>query len=160
MQPAAVPSGVEFGGKRADPFLQLMDRLKGLLGGRAAEEVIFGEVSTGAENDLQQATSLAPLARRAVCQWGMGESVGLMHCAQPRPALLPGEAPGSLQRDCSEDTARAIDEEVRAILDDAYAAARALLDGNRDELERVAEALLTRETLGEQEFLALLGREA
>jgi len=136
---------------------ELLDRLKGLLGGRAAEEVIFGEVSTGAENDLQQATALA---RRAVCQWGMGESVGLMHCAQPRPAFLPGEAPGSFQRDCSEDTARAIDEEVRTILDDAYAAARALLNENRDELERVAKALLTRETLDDKEFNALLGGEA
>jgi cell division protease FtsH len=136
---------------------ELLDRLKGLLGGRAAEEVIFGEVSTGAENDLQQATALA---RRAVCQWGMGESVGLMHCAQPRPAFLPGEAPGSFQRDCSEDTARAIDEEVRTFLDDAYAAARTLLNENRGELERVAEALLTRETLDEKEFNALLGGEA
>jgi cell division protease FtsH len=129
---------------------ELLDRLKGLLGGRAAEEVMLGEVSTGAENDLEQATAIA---RQVVCQYGMGESVGLMHCAQ----RLAGPEGYALQRDCSEETAHAIDEEVRRILEEAYAAARRVLVEHRDELERAAEALLERETLDRAELEALLG---
>ncbi len=65
---------------------ELVDRLTGMLGGRAAEELVFAEVSTGAENDLELATSLA---RQMICLYGMGESVGLMHCASDRPCSCP-----------------------------------------------------------------------
>jgi cell division protease FtsH len=92
----------------------LLDRLEGQLGGRAAEEVVLGEVSTGAENDLQQATALA---RRMVAMYGMSDVIGLAHCAQPQnPLLARGIEDGTWQRDCSEQTAREIDQEVKKLL--------------------------------------------
>src|SRR5882672_3200259 len=84
---------------------QLLGRIRGMLGGRAAEEVIFNEVTTGAENDLEHATALA---RQMVCLFGMSETVGLARCAQKQDGfLLPG-ADGTFQRDCSERTAEEI----------------------------------------------------
>jgi cell division protease FtsH len=133
----------------------LVDRIKGLLGGRAAEEVVFGEVSTGAENDLERATALA---RQMVCMYGMSESVGLVHCGQrqsPYYLAAPGE---DFQRDCSEETARQIDAEVKSLLDNAYEEARAILVEHRDDLERVTQELLRRETLDGAAFQALLRR--
>jgi cell division protease FtsH len=89
----------------------LLDKLKGMLGGRAAEDVVFGEVSTGAENDLQHATALA---RQMVAMFGMSEVIGLAHCAQRQNPMLPrGMDDGTWQRDCSEQTAREIDQEVK-----------------------------------------------
>jgi cell division protease FtsH len=131
----------------------LMDRIKGLLGGRASEELIFGEVSSGAENDLEQATALT---RSLVARLGMGKSVGLMHCVREPGPLLAGDLEGAMRRDCSEETARLIDEEVKGILDEAYAEAKRILQAHRDQLERVAETLLERETLDEASFHALL----
>jgi cell division protease FtsH len=131
----------------------LLDRLKGLLGGRAAEEIAFGEVSTGAENDLQHATAIA---RQMVAMFGMGESVGLMHCGQrtsPFGPLAPDEI---LQRDCSEQTAREIEQEVRLILDHAYADARTILGNHRELLDGVASVLLEKETLDGKELEALI----
>jgi cell division protease FtsH len=130
----------------------LRDRLRSLLGGRAAEDLVFGDVSTGAENDLEAATALA---RRIVCQFGMGKAVGLMHVVN-EPAWAPSAALGGLQRDCSEETAHAIDDEVRALLDDAYAEAKRVLVRERAPLDRVAEALLARETLDAAALRALL----
>lgn len=133
----------------------LLDKLKGQLGGRAAEEVIFGEVSTGAENDLQQATALA---RKMVAVYGMSDSVGLAHCAQsqsPFGAVMPE---GFSQRDCSEETAREIDLEVKKILAESYAGAKAILDHHRDQLEKIAAELLTHETIDGGTFMAMLGR--
>jgi cell division protease FtsH len=133
----------------------LRDRLTGLLGGRAAEEIVLGDVSTGAENDLEAATTLA---RRMICQFGMGKSAGLMHCAREAAArLLPGEL-ATTQRDCSEATAHAIDEEVRALLDEAYAAAKAILLHHREQLDQLVAALLERETLDEAALGTLLNR--
>jgi cell division protease FtsH len=132
---------------------QLLERLKGLLAGRAAEELALGEVSTGAENDLEQATAIA---RQAVAQFGMGQAVGLMHCA-PRGAFgTLGLGPESGRLDCSEATAHAIDDEVRAMLDEAHRGARCILEEHRDQLERVAGELLLRETLDETELRRLL----
>jgi cell division protease FtsH len=132
---------------------ELLDRIKGLLGGRAAEEIVFDEVSTGAENDLEHATARA---RQMICLYGMSETVGLTHCAQrPNHFLQPG-LDGGWQRDCSEQTAREIDEEVKAILGNAYAEAKQILQGHRGQLERVASELLQRETLDAQKFRELL----
>lgn len=127
----------------------LLDRLRVLLGGRAAEEVVFGEVSTGAENGLERATALA---RQMVCVYGMGESAGLAHVGQ-RPArfLSDGEA---VQLDCSEATARQVDAEVKGLLDAAYREAKGILTGHREELERVAQELLCKETLDGAAFRA------
>jgi cell division protease FtsH len=132
----------------------LVDRIKGQLGGRAAEEVIFKEVSTGAENDLQQATALA---RNMVALYGMSETIGLAHCAQRQNPFGAGMPDSFMQRDCSEQTAREIDQEVKKILDQAYADAKAIVQEHRDQLESVAGELLAHETIDGKTFLRLLG---
>ena len=131
----------------------LLDRIKGLLGGRAAEELVFGEVSTGAENDLLHATGIA---RQMVAMFGMGESVGLMHCGQRSSPFKPPTPDEIMQRDCSEQTAREMEQEVREILDKAYAEARKILKEHRDLLDRVAEVLLEKETLDTKELQELV----
>lgn len=134
----------------------MLEKIQGILGGRAAEEILLGNLSTGAENDLQRATAIA---RQMICMFGMGESVGLMHCAQRENAVFLGnKAPGGLQMNCSEETARAVDEEVIALIHDCYKTATTLLHAHRDDLERLSAALLERETLDEDAFLAILDR--
>ena len=133
---------------------ELLSRIRGLLGGRAAEEVVFGEVSTGAENDLERATGLA---RQMVCIYGMNERIGLSHVAQRQNGMLTG-ADAQLQRDSSEATAREIDEEVRKILERSYVEAKELLAARRNDLERVTSELLKHETLGGDEFYAMIGK--
>lgn len=141
-----------------DQFLltrsELFDRLCGLLGGRAAEELVFGEISTGAQNDLERATALA---RQMVTMFGMSERIGLTHCAQRQAQFLP-TTEGVFQRDCSEQTAREIDEEVRSLLDHAYAKAKEILTEHRDQLDKIAAELLAKETLDGQEFYKLVGK--
>src|SRR6266571_7089280 len=142
-----------------DQFLltrsELRDRIRGLLGGRAAEEIVFNEVSTGAQNDLERATALA---RQMVAMYGMSERVGLANCVQRQPAFLAGHE-FQLQRDCSEQTAREIDEEVKKILDRCYAEAKEILSLHRDQHEQVTTELLARETLDGAEFYKLAGKE-
>ncbi|MCS7089965.1 MAG: ATP-dependent zinc metalloprotease FtsH [Verrucomicrobiota bacterium] len=133
---------------------ELYDRLKCLLGGRAAEELVFGEVSTGAQNDLERATSVA---RHMVAVYGMNERIGLVHCAQ-QGAFYLGGPDGGLQRDCSEQTAREIDEEVRSLLQHAYEQAKEILADHRDQLETLAAELLARETLDGEEFYRRVGK--
>ncbi|MGA7395083.1 MAG: ATP-dependent zinc metalloprotease FtsH [Terrimicrobiaceae bacterium] len=141
-----------------DQFLltrgELTERLCGLLGGRAAEELVFGEVTTGAQNDLERATALA---RQMVAVYGMSERIGLVSCAQRQSAFLGLD--GSMQRDCSEETAREIDEEVKVLLDEAYASAKQILTAHRDQLEQIATELLRKETLDGREFYRLVGKE-
>lgn len=131
----------------------LIERIRGLLGGRSAEQEVYNEVTTGAQNDLERATALA---RQMVCMYGMSDKVGLTHCAQPQGMMFPG-GDGSLQRDCSEDTARVIDEEVKRILQEAYAEAREIVATHRDQLELVSSELLKRESLDGATFYTLLG---
>jgi len=142
-----------------DQFLltrsELLDRIRGLLGGRAAEETVFGEVSTGAQNDLERATALA---RQMVALYGMSERVGLANCAQRQAQFLAGPE-FQLQRDCSEQTAREIDEEVKKLLDRCYAEAKEILTQHRDQLEKATAELLARETLEGAEFYKLVGKE-
>ncbi len=144
-----------------DQFLltygELTDKIRGILGGRAAEEIIFDDVTTGAENDLERGTALA---RQMVCLYGMSQKIGLSHCAL-RPAgglFLAGES--GFQRDCSEQTAREIDEEVKRILDRAYAEAREILATHRDQLEAITAELLKTETLEGAAFYGMIGHEA
>jgi cell division protease FtsH len=134
---------------------QLLDRIRGMLGGRAAEEVVFGEVTTGAENDLEHATALA---RQMVCVFGMSEAVGLTHCAHRQNGMFFPGGDGAFQRDCSERTAQEIDEEVKRILGEAYADAKHILLDHRDHLELVTNELLRNETLDSKTFNRLLGR--
>jgi len=134
----------------------LMDKLKGMLGGRAAEEVVFGEVSTGAENDLQHATALA---RQMVAMYGMSDVVGLAHCALRQNPFAVAAPDGYIQRDCSEETAREIDQEVKKLLEQAYTEAKAILREHRRQLDLVAGELLERETLDGKSFRRLLQQE-
>src|SRR5205085_11264010 len=92
---------------------QLLDRIRGMLGGRAAEEVVLHEVTTGADNDLEHATALA---RQMVCLFGMSDAVGLARCAQRHDGVYMPGTDGTFQRDCSERTAQEIDAEVKTIL--------------------------------------------
>ena len=131
---------------------ELFGKMRGLLGGRAAEDLVFGEVSTGAENDLERATGLA---RQIVCLYGMNERIGLAHLAQRQNSMLSGpDAP--LQRDSSEVTAREIDEEVKKMLARAYAEAKEILTTHRDQLEQVTAELLQNETLTGEEFYRMI----
>jgi cell division protease FtsH len=142
-----------------DKFLmtrsQLLDRIRGMLGGRAAEEVIFHEVTTGAENDLEHATALA---RQMVCLFGMSDTIGLAHCAQRHNGTyLPTD--GTFQRDCSERTAEEVDAEVKKILDQAYQEAKQILIEHQDQLEMVSQKLLEAESLDGKDFNRLIGRQ-
>jgi cell division protease FtsH len=145
----------------AEQFLasrsELLDRIRGLLGGRAAEDIVYNEVTTGAENDLERATAMA---RQMVCIFGMSEQIGLAHVAQRQgPAFLPGME-NNMQRDCSEATAQQIDSEVKKILDRAYAEAKEVLTVHRDQLDLVTNELLRRETLDGAAFNELIGCKA
>jgi len=133
----------------------LIDRIKGLLGGRAAEELVFGEVSTGAENDLERATALA---RQMVCMFGMSDAVGLVHCATKDHDYLGMPGFGA-SRDFSEETCRRVDEEVKRLLDAAHADTQTILREHRDQLDLVVDELLKRESLDAAAFHKLIGLE-
>jgi cell division protease FtsH len=132
----------------------LLDRLEVLLSGRAAELLVFGDVTSGAAQDLQQATQLA---RHMVCQWGMSEKIGpvVFRLGETHPFL--GRELAS-PRDFSEDTARLIDQEVRIIVEEAQDRARKLLDAHRKGLDTIAQALVEHETLDREEVERLLGK--
>ncbi|VVM08384.1 cell division protease FtsH [Methylacidimicrobium cyclopophantes] len=135
---------------------QLLAKLRCAMGGRAAEEIVYGEVSTGAENDLETATTLA---RQMVCLYGMSESVGLAHLIPSRP--VPNEIPGLDGRaEYSGETARLVDQEVQRLLGNAYEEAKTILREERATLEAVTAELLKKETLGAEEFFALLPESA
>lgn len=115
-----------------------------LLAGRVAEEMVFGDVSTGAENDLQRATEMA---RHMVTHYGMSEHLGLATWdAQPTPMYLGGPALPP-QRNCSEDTAQRIDQEVMRVLADAGERVRATLTAQREALDALAGLLLEKEVV-------------
>jgi len=141
-----------------DQFLmtrsELMDRIRGLLGGRAAEELIFKDVSTGAENDLERATALA---RQMVCLFGMSQTIGLARVAQKQGPFFLSTQDGSFQRDCSEKTAQQIDDEVKNILDQTYADAKDILTVHRDQLDKVSAELIKQESLDAEAFRRLIG---
>jgi cell division protease FtsH len=130
----------------------LRARITGAMGGRGAEEVVYGGRTTGAENDIQQATDLA---RQMVTRWGMSEKLGPVTLS-PRedPFLGGGSVPGFGQSKAySEATAKVVDDEVERILQECYADGVRLLREHRDALDRLAHALLEHETLDEQEIL-------
>jgi cell division protease FtsH len=132
----------------------LRARIIGMLGGRAAEEIVYGTKTTGAENDIEQATGLA---RNMVTRWGMSERLGMVQLA-PRENPYLGTIPGQDgARPFSEDTAQAIDAEVRRIIGECHDEARRLLTGHRQQLDALAKALLERETLDEQAILEVTG---
>ncbi|MEM5332260.1 cell division protein FtsH, partial [Paraburkholderia sp. JHI2823] len=119
-------------------------RAIGDAGGRVAEELVFGDVSTGAENDLDRATSMA---RHMVTRYGMSERIGLATLGEAvDPPGLPGFEPWG-GAPCSEDTARLVDEEIRGVLNDAHERVAATLRAQRAPLERIARLLLERDVL-------------
>jgi cell division protease FtsH len=131
----------------------LRGRIVGALGGRAAEELVYGETTTGAESDLEQVTRIA---RSMVGRWGMSDKVGLV-------SVLPGPGqevnPFVPDGNVSPGTMELVDAEVRRIVEECYEEARSLLRENRDKLEALAAALLERETLDEADAYAVAGFE-
>ena len=136
------------------PEAYLRARIVGMLGGRAAEEIVYGTHTTGAESDIEQATGLA---RRMVTRWGMSDRVGMVQLAPRENPYLGGGAGYSGATPFSEATAEAIDAEVLKIIDESHEEAKRLLTAHRKQLDALAEALLTRETLNEQEVLEVTG---
>ena len=139
------------------PESYLRARIVGMLGGRAAEEIVYGSKTTGAESDIEQATSLA---RDMVTRWGMSDRLGMVQLAPRANPYLAGRSGlegYSGTRPFSEETARAIDEEVHGIIAQSHAEARRLLETHRGSLEKLVEALLARETLDEREIIAVAG---
>jgi cell division protease FtsH len=132
---------------------ELIDRIGVALAGRATEEIIFGDVTTGAQNDFQQATDIA---RRMVTRWGMSEVLGRVALTSGGDSYLGDMEYG---RQYSEDTARLIDSEVKAIIDMQYARITEMLAAHRAELDAVVAVLLERETLHADEFDALMRGE-
>ncbi|MBX6422068.1 ATP-dependent zinc metalloprotease FtsH [Thermosulfurimonas sp. F29] len=130
---------------------ELLDRLAVLLGGRAAEELVFGEISTGAQNDLEKATEIA---RAMVMDYGMSERLGPQTFRRREHLFL--DIPFRERELISEETARAIDEEIAKLLREAYARAREILTENRERLETIAGLLLEKEVLEGQELETLL----
>jgi cell division protease FtsH len=131
---------------------ELLGRVSILLGGRVAEEMAFGDVSSGAQNDLQRATEIA---RTMVTQFGMSEKLGLVSLEGPRtPLFLP--IPTQAPKEYSEETARVIDEEVKKILSEAHVKAREILGSHRQALEELAGLLLEKEVVERPELQAIL----
>jgi cell division protease FtsH len=135
------------------PEAYLRARIVGMLGGRAAEEVVYGTKTTGAENDIEQATNLA---RNMVTRWGMSDKLGMVQLA-PRQNQYLGIGGFGGEKPFSEETARLVDAEVQRIINDSHEQAKSLLRKHRKQLDALVEALLARETLDEQEILQVTG---
>jgi cell division protease FtsH len=152
--PRGLALGVTFSAPDADRFNyqepEILAKIKVALGGRVAEEIVFSEISTGAESDIEQLTGLA---RQMVGRWGMSEAIGPVSVI-PRDGsgpLLPGAA------EVSPETQKLVDGEVRRIVAEAHDEVVSLLTGNRERLDRLASALLEHETLDEDDAYAAAG---
>jgi len=139
------------------PESYLKARIIGMLGGRAAEEVVYGTKTTGAENDIAQATELA---RNMVTRWGMSEELGPVQLAPKRNPYLAGNGSFFGEKPFSEATGELIDAEVHGLIEESYNEARRLLERHRRELDTLVAALLERETLDEEEILEVTGLPA
>ena len=136
------------------PEAYLRARIVGMLGGRVAEEIVYGTRTTGAENDIEQATNLA---RNMVTRWGMSDKLGMVQLAPHQNPYLDGAVGFRGEKPFSEETARIIDLEVQRIIDESHGEALRLLREHRKELDALVHALLERETLDEKEILAVTG---
>jgi len=133
----------------------LLARITSALGGRAAEQVVYGSITTGAENDLKQVTDLA---RAMVTRWGMSPEIGLVQVSGTEEGnFLDGGIAFGQSRPYSDETARAIDAATRRIVDECYAKAFDLLTRERERLDKLAEALLHAESLDEQQIRSATG---
>ena len=128
---------------------ELLVDLRSTLGGRAAEQIVFGVQTTGAANDIQRATSLA---RHMVTVYGMSDELGLMAPATVRNQYLDSQA----YLDCSQETAAVVDKAVQGIMDRCYADAKQLLTENRALLDDISEYLLVKETITGEELMAFI----
>jgi len=137
--------------RRMQSKAKFRDDLAFALGGRAAEELVFGDVTTGASNDLERVTETA---RAMVTRYGMSDKLGPMTFGQKEELVFLGKEIGE-QRDYSEAVAQEIDAEVRGIVHEAYERAKEVLTGYREQLDRIAERLMEVETLDASEFVAL-----
>jgi cell division protease FtsH len=135
---------------------QFEDSIAMALGGRVAEEVFFGLLSTGASGDLRHVTRVA---RGMVMDFGMSAKMGLRSYGEESGNVFLGRG-AITERDYSEETAKSIDDEIRAIVDRNYIRAREIVESHRDKMVRLAEALLEHETLDRPQFEALMGEEA
>jgi cell division protease FtsH len=122
------------------------------LGGRAAEEIVFGEITTGASNDLEKVTETA---KRMVMRFGMSERLGPRVFGHDRGQPFLGRE-FSAEPDYSDEIAREIDDEIRRIVESAHQTAKDLLTERREELDRISNILLSRETIDAEQFVALL----
>ncbi|PID99905.1 MAG: hypothetical protein CSA81_14315 [Acidobacteria bacterium] len=132
---------------------ELLGKIDVLLGGRAAEEIIFGEVSTGAANDITKATDIA---RSLITEYGMSDKFENMVLTK-RAATFLGQESGMSAREYAETTQQYVDEEVSAIIRNRYTGVLKLLKDRRDILEKITALLLEQETISAKEFLELAG---
>jgi cell division protease FtsH len=149
--------GVAFSLPESDAYSRsegwLRDRITIAMGGFAAEEIIFEENTTGAQNDIEQATDIA---RKMICEWGMSEALGPIAYGQKEEPIFLGKEIAR-HKDYSEETARAIDQEVRAIVEQGQGRAKSLLTENKDRLVLLAKTLIEKETLDDAQVRELLG---
>ncbi len=131
---------------------ELLASLAVKMGGRVAEEIVFGDVTTGAAGDIKMATAMA---RKMVCEWGMSEKLGMVEYGEHEDYVFLGREL-TRNRDYSEATAEEIDHEVRRLLDDAYQTAKQALIANRDHLDAIAKSLLEYETLDGSQIKELI----
>ncbi|GAB4375394.1 MAG: ATP-dependent zinc metalloprotease FtsH [Salibacteraceae bacterium] len=134
---------------------ELLGKIKGLLGGRAAEEIVFGEISTGASNDLERATQLA---RNMIVVYGMSDRLPNISLVNKSTPGFLGQSPGIERR--SEHVEMLIDEEVKEIIAACYADAKALLHDKKELLEKMAQKLLNQEVLNKEEIEEILGEKS
>jgi cell division protease FtsH len=127
---------------------ELKQKIAGILGGRAAEEIVFGDVTSGAENDIQRTTQLA---RRMVTQWGMSDKLGTVAMGHKEELVFLGRDLGE-QRNYSEEVAALIDEEIKSIISDAYQQAKRILIEQRRQMDNVVERLKVVETMDAKEL--------
>ena len=134
---------------------ELMDQIAGIMGGRVAEEIVFGDVTSGAENDIQKATQMA---RRMVTQWGMSDKLGTVTMGHKEELVFLGRDLGE-QRNYSEEVAAIIDEEIRSIINHGYQTAKGILVARRGKMDAVVERLKVVETLDGRELDEILAME-
>lgn len=127
---------------------EMLENIVSLLGGRASEELVLGDISTGASNDIQRATQIA---KAMVTKYGMSDRIGTITLGSDNDEVFIGRDWGH-EKSYSEETAGIIDEEVKRIIDNAYAEAKEILTAHRDKLDRVAEVLVEKEKITGEEF--------
>lgn len=138
--------------KKYETKMELLDEIAVLLGGRVAEEIFLGDITTGASNDLERATKIA---RRMICEWGMSEKLGPLTLGQKQHEVFLGRD-FAANPDYSQEVAFEIDKEIRRIIDEAVEKDRAIVTENRAKIDQIVERLMEKETLDKDELIDLL----